>query len=164
MVIHGCIMLLFRLTSSSARFFTRATGRAAVLFQSHLPLLLSFIVPAMAMRLMGGRNQWLAGDADHHCRYATGRSSWASFWRAWPCWRPWWGLTLFYAVTVIAVGPLDRGRAIGGTWAFLLGGRGLHGNWRGGVDPPRAIRSSRSSSASPSRFRFTCSTAGAFHA
>jgi ABC-2 type transport system permease protein len=87
-----------------------------------MPLLLSFIVPAMAMRLIAeekgsGSLEMLITMPVRDWQVVLGK-----FLGGMTLLATLVGLTLFYAVTVMLVGPLDRGPAIGGYVGILLMG------------------------------------------
>jgi ABC-2 type transport system permease protein len=87
-----------------------------------MPLLLSFIVPAMAMRLIAeekgsGSLEMLITMPVRDWQVVLGK-----FLGGMTLLATLVGLTLFYAVTVMLVGPLDRGPAIGGYLGILLMG------------------------------------------
>jgi ABC-2 type transport system permease protein len=87
-----------------------------------MPLLLSFIVPAMAMRLIAeekgsGSLEMLITMPVRDWQVVVGK-----FLGGMTLLATLVGLTIFYAVTVALVGPLDRGPAIGGYLGVLLMG------------------------------------------
>ena len=87
-----------------------------------MPLLLSFIVPAMAMRLIAeekgsGSLEMLITMPVRDWQVVLGK-----FLGGMTLLATLVGLTIFYAVTVALVGPLDRGPAIGGYLGVLLMG------------------------------------------
>ena len=89
-----------------------------------MPLLLSFIVPAMAMRLIAeekgsGSLEMLITMPVRDWQVIVGK-----FLGGMTLLATLVGLTIFYAVTVALVGPLDRGPAIGGYLGVLLMGGG----------------------------------------
>jgi len=87
-----------------------------------MPLLLSFIVPAMAMRLIAEEK----GSGSLEMLITMPVRDWqvvfGKFLGGMTLLATLVGLTLFYAVTVMLVGPLDRGPAIGGYIGILLMG------------------------------------------
>ena len=92
-------------------------------FFGSMPLLFMFLAPAITMRLLAEEKaSGHAGAADHHAgprlggrgRQVPGGDGAAGARR--------WLLTLVFAITVRALGPLDRGPTIGGYLGLLLMG------------------------------------------
>jgi ABC-2 type transport system permease protein len=87
-----------------------------------MPLLLSFIVPAMAMRLIAEEK----GSGSLEMLITMPVRDWqvifGKFLAGMALLTTLVGLTVFYAVTVMVVGPLDKGPAIGGYIGVLLMG------------------------------------------
>lgn len=87
-----------------------------------MPLLLAFIVPAIAMRLIAEEK----GSGSLEMLITMPVPDWqvivGKFLAGMALLAVLVGLTLFYGVTVMAVGPLDKGPAIGGYLGILLMG------------------------------------------
>ena len=87
-----------------------------------MPLLLAFIVPAIAMRLIAEEK----GSGSLEMLITMPVPDWqvivGKFLAGMALLAVMVGLTLFYGVTVMAVGPLDKGPAIGGYLGVLLMG------------------------------------------
>jgi ABC-2 type transport system permease protein len=118
------VITVFMLLSGYLFFSSLFIERQAELrsYFNLMPLLLSFIVPAMAMRLIAeekasGSLEMLITMPVRDWQVIVGK-----FLAGMALLAAMVGLTLFYAVTVMLVGPLDRGPAIGGYVGILLVG------------------------------------------
>ena len=118
------VITVFMLLSGYLFFSSLFIERQAELrsYFNLMPLLLSFIVPAMAMRLIAeekasGSLEMLITMPVRDWQVIVGK-----FLAGMALLAAMVGLTLFYAVTVMLVGPLDKGPAIGGYLGILLVG------------------------------------------
>ena len=118
------VITVFMLLSGYLFFSSLFLARQAELrsYFNLMPLLLSFIVPAMAMRLIAeekgsGSLEMLITMPVRDWQVIVGK-----FLAGMALLAAMVGLTLFYAVTVMLVGPLDKGPAIGGYLGILLVG------------------------------------------
>ena len=118
------VITVFMLLSGYLFFSSLFIERQAELrsYFNLMPLLLSFIVPAMAMRLIAeekgsGSLEMLITMPVRDWQVIVGK-----FLAGMALLATMVGLTLFYAVTVMLVGPLDKGPAIGGYLGILLVG------------------------------------------
>ena len=119
-IVLTVFMLLSGYLFFSSLFIERQAEMRA--YFNLMPLLLSFIVPAMAMRLIAeekgsGSLEMLITMPVRDWQVIVGK-----FLAGMALLATMVGLTLFYAVTVMLVGPLDRGPAIGGYVGILLVG------------------------------------------
>jgi ABC-2 type transport system permease protein len=119
-IVITVFMLLSGYLFFSSLFIERQAEMRA--YFNLMPLLLSFIVPAMAMRLIAeekgsGSLEMLITMPVRDWQVIVGK-----FLAGMALLATMVGLTLFYAVTVMLVGPLDRGPAIGGYVGILLVG------------------------------------------
>jgi ABC-2 type transport system permease protein len=119
-IVITVFMLLSGYLFFSSLFIERQAEMRA--YFNLMPLLLSFIVPAMAMRLIAeekgsGSLEMLITMPVRDWQVIVGK-----FLAGMALLAAMVGLTLFYAVTVMLVGPLDRGPAIGGYVGILLVG------------------------------------------
>ena len=118
------VITVFMLLSGYLFFSSLFIERQAELrsYFNLMPLLLSFLVPAMAMRLIAeekasGSLEMLITMPVRDWQVIVGK-----FLAGMALLAAMVGLTLFYAVTVMLVGPLDKGPAIGGYLGILLVG------------------------------------------
>jgi ABC-2 type transport system permease protein len=119
-IVITVFMLLSGYLFFSSLFIERQAEMRA--YFNLMPLLLSFIVPAMAMRLVAeekgsGSLEMLITMPVRDWQVIVGK-----FLAGMGLLATMVGLTLFYAVTVWVVGPLDKGPAIGGYLGILLVG------------------------------------------
>ena len=119
-IVITVFMLLSGYLFFSSLFIERQAEMRA--YFNLMPLLLSFIVPAMAMRLIAeekgsGSLEMLITMPVRDWQVIVGK-----FLAGMALLAAMVGLTLFYAVTVMLVGPLDKGPAIGGYLGILLVG------------------------------------------
>ena len=119
-IVITVFMLLSGYLFFSSLFIERQAEMRA--YFNLMPLLLSFIVPAMAMRLIAeekgsGSLEMLITMPVRDWQVIVGK-----FLAGMALLATMVGLTLFYAVTVMLVGPLDKGPAIGGYLGILLVG------------------------------------------
>ena len=119
-IVITVFMLLSGYLFFSSLFIERQAEMRA--YFNLMPLLLSFIVPAMAMRLIAEEK----GSGSLEMLITMPVRDWqvifGKFLAGMALLAAMVGLTLFYAVTVMLVGPLDRGPAIGGYLGILLVG------------------------------------------
>jgi ABC-2 type transport system permease protein len=119
-IVITVFMLLSGYLFFSSLFIERQAEMRA--YFNLMPLLLSFIVPAMAMRLIAEEK----GSGSLEMLITMPVRDWqvifGKFLAGMGLLATMVGLTLFYAVTVMVVGPLDKGPAIGGYIGILLVG------------------------------------------